>query len=316
MVDMCEIKAVTFDVGGTLAEGRLKERMYQSLAVEHLGRLGFEVTLTDYRRATGKALEELSRVRAEGLEMRFGDFCSTILQNLRIAHDEKLLEVMRSLYLKCFPQRERAGARKVLAGLSPKYLLGAISNSMSLAPRRFLEESGMAREFKSIVIPGEIGYRKPHPRIFERALEELGVRPSEAIHVGNSIEEDIVGASSVGMYSILVSPQGLGEDVAAMPNLVVGSIAEVTKAIESLSSPELMAIKESLGDSCECCQSNGVNLFKIDPLGSDEVDNYVLLCPRCREEVMRGEFPRPRKRGKYRAIYRKSWLRIHRPKQA
>jgi HAD superfamily hydrolase (TIGR01662 family) len=48
------------------------------------------------------------------------------------------------------------------------------------------------------------GYVKPHPTIFEAALERLGVRAEDTVMVGDSIEEDVEGARALGMHAILV----------------------------------------------------------------------------------------------------------------
>jgi HAD superfamily hydrolase (TIGR01549 family) len=48
------------------------------------------------------------------------------------------------------------------------------------------------------------GFVKPHPTIFQAALQQLGVEPVEAVMVGDSFEEDIEGARALGMRAILV----------------------------------------------------------------------------------------------------------------
>jgi putative hydrolase of the HAD superfamily len=48
------------------------------------------------------------------------------------------------------------------------------------------------------------GFVKPHPTIFQSALQQLGVEPAEAAMVGDSLEEDIEGARALGMRAILI----------------------------------------------------------------------------------------------------------------
>jgi putative hydrolase of the HAD superfamily len=48
------------------------------------------------------------------------------------------------------------------------------------------------------------GRVKPHPTIFEAALEFLGLRAADAVMVGDSLEEDIEGARALGMRAILI----------------------------------------------------------------------------------------------------------------
>ena len=48
------------------------------------------------------------------------------------------------------------------------------------------------------------GRVKPHPTIFQAALDTLGVPARDAVMVGDSLEEDIEGARALGMRAILI----------------------------------------------------------------------------------------------------------------
>lgn len=58
------------------------------------------------------------------------------------------------------------------------------------------------------------GYVKPHPTIFQAALQQLGVEPAEAVMVGDSLEEDVEGARALGMRAILMDRQERHVDIA------------------------------------------------------------------------------------------------------
>lgn len=67
-----------------------------------------------------------------------------------------------------------------------------------------LREQGMPPGVIEIIVTsGEVGYRKPHPLVFETAAKQLGVRPEQTIVVGDSYEGDIVPAASLGMVPVL-----------------------------------------------------------------------------------------------------------------
>ncbi len=68
-------------------------------------------------------------------------------------------------------------------------------------------------EVDAIVDSRSHGRVKPHPTIFEAALSELGVRPSAAVMVGDSLEEDVEGARALGMRAILVDREDRHPDV-------------------------------------------------------------------------------------------------------
>ena len=65
-----------------------------------------------------------------------------------------------------------------------------------------LERQGLVERVDAIVLSSEVGKRKPHPAVFERALAELGVRPEDALFVGDRLDADVVGASRVGMRTV------------------------------------------------------------------------------------------------------------------
>ncbi len=66
------------------------------------------------------------------------------------------------------------------------------------------------------------GFTKPHPTIFQAALELLGVEPAEAAMVGDSVEDDIEGARALGMKAFLIDREGRGAEAGgALPDLWV-----------------------------------------------------------------------------------------------
>ncbi len=68
-----------------------------------------------------------------------------------------------------------------------------------------IEWLGLQNYFEFILASAVFGASKPNPRIFKEALGKIGVAPSEAVHVGDSLEDDIKGATGVGMQSVLIA---------------------------------------------------------------------------------------------------------------
>ena len=63
------------------------------------------------------------------------------------------------------------------------------------------------------VSSGTHGKTKPHPTIFQAALERLDVEPADAVMVGDSIEDDVEGAKAVGMRGILLDREDRYPDI-------------------------------------------------------------------------------------------------------
>jgi FMN phosphatase YigB (HAD superfamily) len=70
------------------------------------------------------------------------------------------------------------------------------------------------RAFEFIVVSHEVGYEKPHARIFEEALQRAGTDPGETLHVGDSYEADILPAAAMGLRTLWVAPRAEREAVA------------------------------------------------------------------------------------------------------
>jgi HAD superfamily hydrolase (TIGR01549 family) len=68
-----------------------------------------------------------------------------------------------------------------------------------------IDKAGLRPYLDFIVSSAACGLRKPHPRIFEMALEALGARAQETVMVGDFLEADILGANQLGMGSVWIT---------------------------------------------------------------------------------------------------------------
>ncbi len=102
--------------------------------------------------------------------------------------------------------------------------LAVVSNSDGRAAAA-LEAAGLLDAFEFVVDSGEVGVEKPDPRIFQIALDRLGVGASDAVYVGDLYEVDVVGARAAGLDVVLLDPQGAH---AGRGVRTVRSIAEFT----------------------------------------------------------------------------------------
>ena len=97
-------------------------------------------------------------------------------------------------------------------------ILGLISNvDRDITP--LYQELGLSAWLQVMVTSQEVGFNKPQPEIFQEALKQAGVRPSEAIYVGDQHQIDVVGANGVGMRGILLDRSGLFEGVTDCPRI-------------------------------------------------------------------------------------------------
>lgn len=108
-----------------------------------------------------------------------------------------------------------AATRTVLEELRGRGLrLGFVSNAHLLPEllREDLEHLGLAALLDGGAFSSEVGVRKPDERIFAAVLDQLGVAPADAIHVGDRVRDDVVGARAAGLRGAVLTRQWRQED--------------------------------------------------------------------------------------------------------
>jgi putative hydrolase of the HAD superfamily len=82
-----------------------------------------------------------------------------------------------------------------------------------------LERCGLATGLDAVVTSAGAGARKPEPQIFAPALRAAGCRAAEALHVGDTEEEDLAGAEAAGIRCLLIDRDG-GRDISALTEVI------------------------------------------------------------------------------------------------
>src|SRR5437867_7496979 len=120
--------------------------------------------------------------------------------------DDELTRFLEAEHAAWDPARQLAAhTPALLEALRARGLkLGLVSNAFDPGwlLHRDLEQMGLAERLDFAVFSSEVGKRKPHPEIFRRALDALGVEPEQALFVGDRLFEDIRGAGELGMTTV------------------------------------------------------------------------------------------------------------------
>lgn len=69
-----------------------------------------------------------------------------------------------------------------------------------------VRELGLEELFEEVVVSCDVGYMKPHPRIYEVAFERLGVEAAECLMVGDDLRADVEGPKTLGMMAVWRRP--------------------------------------------------------------------------------------------------------------
>lgn len=93
--------------------------------------------------------------------------------------------------------------------------------------RQMLEGHGLLARLQATIFSDEWSLPKPHPRVFEAALDSLGVAAEEAVHVGDLKRTDVAGARAVGMGTIRIKVAHDDESPLAEADHVAATHADV-----------------------------------------------------------------------------------------
>ena len=201
------MRAVLVDALGTLVELQPPAPRLRGLLAEE----GFEIS--EERAAAGFAaeisyylahhLEGSDRERLDDLRDRCAEEMRAALALPGLDHATARRAMLASLEFTAFPDALEAlpalrdGGRKVV-----------VASNWDCSLPDFLGPTGLLELVDGVVTSAEAGAAKPDPAVFARALELAGAEPSEAVHVGDSLDNDVAGARAAGIRPVLVLRAG------------------------------------------------------------------------------------------------------------
>jgi putative hydrolase of the HAD superfamily len=218
-----DIRAVAFDVNGTLVRILAdddEERIYRA-AAHFLTYQGIDLHRQELQDIYFQLMKEQLRASPE----QYPEFDAVGLWRSVIeTHGTDFTRALPAAKLQQMPvflaEMCRGVSRRQL-GLYPyvcemldvlreHYPLAIVTDAQSIYARGELHKVGLLGYFDSIVISGDHGYRKPDRRLFQYALDSMGVAARNALYVGNDMHRDIYGAREAGMTTVMFdSDQGV-----------------------------------------------------------------------------------------------------------
>jgi len=188
------IRAIIFDLDNTLTDFMKMKRAAIDAAVDGM----LDAGLTLPREEVASRIYQV--YDREGIEYQqvFDLFLNEALGHI----DYKVLSSAivayrraRDSYLVLYPHVNITLVELLKRGLK----LAVVSDAPRLQAWTRLAHLQLHQFFDTIVAFEDTGERKPSPKPFQRAIEVLGITPSEAIMVGDWPERDMVGAAKVGI---------------------------------------------------------------------------------------------------------------------
>jgi HAD superfamily hydrolase (TIGR01509 family) len=202
------IKALFFDVGNTLL---FPDRQVMLSPLHQCGIFPSADLLQTVERRTKREFDSLQESNA-GVDHGFWHiYYSHLLDELGVSEETLCADLVCRTRISANWCDMRPGTREALLRLGENYRLGVISNADGKIAE-ILDRCGIADLFETITDSGIVGKEKPHPAIFEAAVNSLGVVPEESLYVGDVYSLDYLGATHFGMQSVLFDVPGAYKD--------------------------------------------------------------------------------------------------------
>ena len=193
------IKAVIFDYDGTLADRckasslALRSYLKEFVVEKDIDKVLLETIVQDLvlwdEFGAGEKIEIFQRLKNRyGYEVDVKHFLQWWWNNV-------------GKYEPLFPN-----TLKTLEYLKKKYKLAIITNGTVTGQNTKIDSVGIRNYFDEIIISHGVGKEKPNKDIFEYTLAKLNVKADEAVYVGDSYHNDILGAYNAGLTAIWIWP--------------------------------------------------------------------------------------------------------------
>jgi HAD superfamily hydrolase (TIGR01549 family) len=172
------------------------------------------------------------------------DYVATALAQLGLAPPPDALKAFTDAILETSvytAKHESAepGMSEALAALKSRGLrLGCISNAFmpAVVLQQIMLERGFGQHIDLTVSSCDLGWRKPHPAIYEAGLQQIGAAAAETIFVGDRLDADVAGPAALGMRTVLTQQyrQEDPQSAKVAPDHVIAHLSELVAYVDRL----------------------------------------------------------------------------------
>ncbi len=196
------IKAIIFDLDGTLYRSKIVERQLSQAAYHTLAKF----TNIDYQQARKVVEERRSNLsKKKGYRIPYTHTLGSFGVPPAFWHKENVKYFNAQHYLK-----KNRNLINVLKQLKKHYLLAVVTNNNRIQTERILKALGIKQLFNVIQSFTDCNLLKPDPKVFVRVAKKLRVKHKECLSVGDRIDIDLIPALTIGMKTFRVaSPRGI-----------------------------------------------------------------------------------------------------------
>jgi putative hydrolase of the HAD superfamily len=193
------IEAVLFDWNNTLVRFTWDDDLFAEGHRDALAAIGRAEDPAEFTARFREVLDE-----AWAASRDYPELLRELLGPLSDEEVDRFVDVEHEAWIPAY--EPLASAQALLESLRSRGVKTGLVGNAWPDPARLLRGDvarlGLADLLDVQVWSSEVGMRKPEPGIFLRALAELGVDPADAMFVGDRLENDVQGASNIGMATV------------------------------------------------------------------------------------------------------------------
>ncbi|ARJ12214.1 HAD family hydrolase [Staphylococcus lugdunensis] len=194
-MDLSGIKAVVFDLEGTLLDRKKSRDKFIEEQYERFHDYFVHVQLADFK----KTFIELDDDEDNDKPNLYKEIIKQFHID-RLTWKDLFRDFEMHFYRYVFPYYDTLYTLEQLT--ERNYLTGVIANGKSKIKQFRLHSLGIEHVINYLSTSEMVGYRKPHPKIFEDMIAQLGVTPNEMMYVGDDALNDVAPARAMGMVSV------------------------------------------------------------------------------------------------------------------
>lgn len=209
------IKVITIDFWNTLfdsSHGDERNQIRQKSILQEIAKYNISISHEQFSEALAASWEHFNSIwKNDSRTPEPRESVEYFFNYLNLPADAESIDNVTKCFAESildYPPKLIDGVKESLELLSKSYLLAIVSDT-GFSPgeilKRLLIREGIGGYFKSYSFSDETGVSKPHPKAFLTALEPLGCKPENALHIGDIEFTDIVGAKKLGMKAIRFS---------------------------------------------------------------------------------------------------------------
>ncbi len=220
------IKAISFDADRTLWDYEKSMRLSLLGTLKELEKLDPKsASMLDVEKMINIQKEVAHKITREELnlkEIRHESFRRALehtgrANNVLAAHLNNMYFKYRAVSVDAYDD-----VSETLHILKKSYVLCMVSNG-NTAP----DVCRLSDMFSFVIFSDECGIRKPDAKIFNMALEKAGCKKDEFLHVGDSLEDDVLGAVNAGIKSVWLNRDRVKNVTDIKPSYEISNLSEL-----------------------------------------------------------------------------------------